>query len=517
VGETAVVGETIDAEVISHEGGRLSLKTANGTVFSAYSGKPLAASPGDMLRLTVTGKNGDVLVVEKTEENPTPRAALKQLGESVTVRNLRLAAALTASQLPLTAQVWDKLSNALSSLPELSAEQAVFMLEHKVPVNKQNVIQLQRMDNQEHKLGRQLQKLETLLTDDLKTSGQAAAEARVPVTATGRDTPAPPPMSPTTDNPTNEKQVFGGDPAPKAQPAASQTGVSAPAGTTASVPERVAVLKISAPAESSAPNQPAAPANAAPVRSPTPATGPVNETPARLSPQQNTPLATDPSPTRTPEAPIVSSNDGMIALRDKVSSLFGPVRAERGRMPGEGLNPAQLSRDIAETLRAVSEKAAGMPPARQEAVLALTREIAEGVQFAQQLDRFATVVQWPLLWEGRPAEAEMYVFRDGKDKKKIDPCNATLFLSLTTACLGRVESLIRVIGKNVECEFRLESKKTAAAVQSGANVLRDLLERGGFSLTRSSFEKQDKPSVGPLAVREVRNHFGKRYNFEAKI
>ncbi|MDR0380566.1 MAG: flagellar hook-length control protein FliK, partial [Oscillospiraceae bacterium] len=178
----------------------------------------------------------------------------------------------------------------------------------------------------------------------------------------------------------------------------------------------------------------------------------------------------------------------------------------------------QLTRRLLDALRAAGEAASAHPPAERMRAEAVLRDIAAGVRFTQQLGNFAAVVQWPVMLNGREATAELYVFGgDSGARGRIDPKNATLFLSLGTANMGRVEVLVKVIGQQVECDFRLPSKEQANFVRSAAPKLGALLEGAGYRLTRSSFIQSLEPAAGPLAVAEARAFFDRRYRFDRQI
>ncbi len=528
------VGDTVDAEVVSSGDGRLTLKTADGAVVSARAETPLSVLPGDWLRLSVTGRSGGLLTVALTDCPPTPQAALRQLGIGQTAAHLRLASALVASALPVSAATWDKLTRALSAFPALTPEQAVFMLAHQVPISRQNIILFNRLSSQEAQLGNQLTQLASLLAgipDPAPTAAghprQAAPSAPSLLTADpppGQTTSlaAPPQTTPIWPGPPDSASVL--PPAPPTEPQTSATAVSpAPQGETRSAGPPVSapgVTDAAAP-EPQTPAPPAGPEGKSPPSAQGPAPASSRETPPGQRRESVGPAGEDsppavggPSAATHLSAPP-QDKAAVASLREMIGPLFKAVREQQSDSLPKELGAVKLARDVAELLHAVSETAASLPQAQREAALTLVRDIADGIKFAQQLQHFATVVQLPVDVNGHKATAELYVFKDGKHKKKIDPQSATLFLSLATAHLGRVETLVKVIGNNIECDFKLEEADWADEARAQAGVLRALLEQGGFRLTRSSFA-QDSPTTGPIAVGEAREQHARRYSFEAR-
>jgi hypothetical protein len=476
------------------------------------------------------------------------------------------------------------LDRALTAFPGLTPGEAVFLLAHQVPVNRQNVTLFHRMSLEAFQLGSLLTRLEQVLDGPDGPAPSAASTGQLPAhppadaqpggaaarSPAGNPPPlfsgetvsppvpaaaAPPPAPETLPTALERRPVAVKIPAPPPSgqsPAPAPTGQSQP-----SAPPPRAAVTLPAPVGASAPERADLPSGAVPAQAgqtmrlrpfgweppPPRSGGQINlpaaspppseaETPPRpLAPAPDRPdTAAEPGApgrldARTPvpaaqppegQAPPDSA-DALSRLRGMVKSLFRQVRPERSQaLPGE-LDAARLTRETAETLRAVGERIHELPPQRREAALSLARDIADGLQFAQRMELFSAVVQLPLQLGGRETSAALYVFGDGSRKNKIDARNATLFLSLSTARMGRVEVLTRVIGTNVECDFKLAQKAWADRAQKDGGRLRELLAQNGFQLTRSSFEKTEAPAEGPLAAAQEKEKFAKRYTFEAKI
>ncbi|MCL2748193.1 MAG: flagellar hook-length control protein FliK [Oscillospiraceae bacterium] len=614
------VGDEIQAEVSVSDDGRLTLKTADGSILNARSERPLALFAGEILRLVVTGKKDGVLLVTLGEENATPHEVLRRLGEPATPRHLQMATEILKSSLPPSPAVWEKLAHALQYFQELTPDQAVFMLEHHVPINKQNIQLLGRMSGEEYKLGQMLARLVDLLvqeapsgattetvapgaaalgggmpgidaapgtTVEVRAAVSDAAETRAATPGTvatpGEATPGTADVrAATTPGATAPETVTTPETITADTRAAADTRTAAPgdvadvrattpgaattdtaaaapgaaadvrAATTGATDNRVTVPETGVPgpaapgaaavrtaAPEAAPTTAATPGAVADVRAAVPgdvadvrATTPgaadvraavpgaaTDNRAAGLGTAPGTATATTDTAAARPGAAAnrtaAPAPQAMEALRVKISDLFLRIRPDHGLAPEE-INADKLHRELAETLRAIAGQAETLPAERRDAILSLLKDIASDARFSPLLDRFATVVQWPLSVGGHKAEGELYVFRDKNKKTRIDPRNATLFLSLTTARLGCVEVFVRVIGNQVECDFKLAEKEGVVATQGQADTLRGLLESQGYRLARSSFAKKEKPAANLPEIRLQRDDFDKRYTFEAK-
>ncbi len=597
-------GDAIRAEVVSVEGRNLTLKTADGVEFTARSAAELPVRPGDMLPLTVTGRSGNTVLVELERDGAA--AQLKQLNLPVTPQNVRAMAALMGSSLEPTARNMKQVLSALESHPTLSPEQAVYLIENKVPLNAQNVALFLQLERQELKLGSQLLDLAALLTGDdalpapgaqtppnagvsvldLPAGNVTEAAAMPPAVAEEPTTATPVPGQPAPTAPeTAQPGVPGGAPSvpaetagqanaapgqPPAAPAAPGTPVppTVPEGqnagatpnVNAAAPDQAAAnpatgeaLAGQAPGTSGAPGTPSAPATPGTPSAPaTPGQVPGQAAPTTTPPagqtpgvpaQTNTPVAAPaPGVTAVPVGPTEAGvsgaqqvmgnaeaaaaaqsavpgapgeNSALSQLRRQVGMLFTEIRRESaGELP-RALSAERQLQNLQETLAAVSREAETLPAAAREAVLSTVKDIAQTLGMTRQLSQVSAFVQLPVMLHDKPTTADLYVFADDK-KKKIDPQNASMFLSLTTAHMERVEVFVKVIGKNLETDFSLNTDEAARFFQGHGIELSQLLEAQGYRLTRASFARQ-KEVQGPVEVRQAMSKFTKRYRFDQQI
>jgi len=87
-------------------------------------------------------------------------------------------------------------------------------------------------------------------------------------------------------------------------------------------------------------------------------------------------------------------------------------------------------------------------------------------------------------------------------RKRIDPQNATVFLSLDTENLGQVDSLISVNKKNVSLNFRLEKNEIIDYIKENYIQLYEGLAKKGYKLVDIKYRLIDE-KVNLLNAREV--------------
>ncbi len=113
--------------------------------------------------------------------------------------------------------------------------------------------------------------------------------------------------------------------------------------------------------------------------------------------------------------------------------------------------------------------------------------IQNNLRFMNEASNYAAYLQIPVSLKGSDKTVELYILKREGSKKKLDPENMTVFVSLDTQNLGRVDSLISVSRKSVMINFKLEDKKLSEAFSSNYNELFNSLEEIGFKLVGMNF------------------------------
>ena len=126
-------------------------------------------------------------------------------------------------------------------------------------------------------------------------------------------------------------------------------------------------------------------------------------------------------------------------------------------------------------------------PEKTEA-LRQTDRLENGLRLINNLNNRHQYAQIPLLSAGWESDLELFVMKRGGSKKKIDPEDATLFISLATANIGKVESLIHIgKNKNVSIDLRAESEGILSLLRDGRLDLHGALAAKGYKLARATY------------------------------
>lgn len=583
-------GDTLEAKVVSENGDILTLKTPGGLRFTAR-GEGTRISVGQTLELSVKSSSPDGATVEISAVRELDPAALaRSFGAEPTSANIRLVREMAAQKMPLTEQNFMSARQLISAHKALASEQAVFMLNNKIPVNPQTIGQFQGFLRQQNHLGAKLAELAAVLdsgrphTPEIKTlnrpsvpagspmEGEAAAgtsgqeyseqperaieppptsagvassvekaqnlrtspqnteefgpdahrqfESHVPednieTPETARITSEGKPEAVLRDGPEQAPQPDRGVSAsaqtrtdPQTDGAPLFTKQAAPSGGLfSSKPDaHISAFQASAPPQDSQPGTP-------------PAQEPMVQEPSAPLPREGGERPDAPSHVHARDLPDAHSkpeSSPAEELREMARALFKKVEAGRGSLLSKELDAPSLKRELIRFLSALEERSELLPNGVRHTAARAAREIGQSFSFMEQINNFTAYVQLPLNINGAETTAELYVFNDNREKKNIDPQNATMFFSLGTANIGRVEVFAKVIGKDVQCDFGLEAQDGAALFRGHMEALAALLDAGGYRLSRASAGVRERSS-DVLEISRKRPELASRYTLDRSV
>jgi hypothetical protein len=460
------------------------------------------------------------------------------------------------------------------------AEQAVFMARHNIPINRETAAQYNSVNQPQARLGALLQKILDILppesvqhtsrapqteqprtqpagfiqqqpqaqpqtvqqTQPAPQTPQTPQTLQQPQPAPAQHQPAQPPVQAEQPIPTQPQTAQQSQPAPQPPqtPQTLQQPQPAPAQHQPAQPPVQAEQLISAQPQTQTqqpittqpqvqqPGQPSPPpqtqpqtaqqSQPVPQQSQTPQTvqqpqlAPAQHQPAQPQAQTQQPITTQPQvqqhqPTQTHQP-----------VHELLDAIFQKISPERSRELPLKLDIPKQTREIGRLITTVLQRAESLPEQARTELVNTARDIVQTLRFSEQISHCASFAQLPLSINGERTTAQLYVFNDSEGGKKIDPRNATLFLSLSTSSLGTVEGFVKVIGKGVEADFSLQSEDIARRFRAGMPELEKLLEARGYRLERvnASVAASEVP-LPPAAVEKGRDERVRRYKFNRTV
>jgi hypothetical protein len=118
----------------------------------------------------------------------------------------------------------------------------------------------------------------------------------------------------------------------------------------------------------------------------------------------------------------------------------------------------------------------------KEDMLIRIDSLKNNIEFVNDINRHSVYMQIPLNIMDSNTTGELYVLKRDSKRKRIDPGNVTVFLSLDTKSLGLVESLISISKKNISLNMRVESGEIIDLFKERFQELYNSLEEMGYRL-----------------------------------
>jgi flagellar hook-length control protein FliK len=172
---------------------------------------------------------------------------------------------------------------------------------------------------------------------------------------------------------------------------------------------------------------------------------------------------------------VLPKTDEAALLRASVSAALKAVSAS------EEIDPVDLQKQIKAlktTLTALSAQAsegAGTSAARE----ALT-EVKNSLDFLGRLSETATFLHIPINLGQNTKSMDLYVQRDRSGKKKINPQDTKIFISLDTDHLQRVQCLVEMKDQHLSLGFRAADEDVLAALEHWFPSLSEALKQLGY-------------------------------------
>jgi flagellar hook-length control protein FliK len=174
---------------------------------------------------------------------------------------------------------------------------------------------------------------------------------------------------------------------------------------------------------------------------------------------------------------IVEDNPELKEIKESIKKVFlEPRQVENSKEVAEQLKDiAKLGERLENYLNSSGNK---NPEARD----ALSN-LRDSIDFIRSINESNNFMQIPLMINGDTSTAKLYIFKEGKRGKAINPDNATILVALDLKSLGHLESMIGVKGKTVNVTFRVENKSIGDMLEKQSLMLKNSLGEKGYSLS----------------------------------
>ncbi len=149
-------------------------------------------------------------------------------------------------------------------------------------------------------------------------------------------------------------------------------------------------------------------------------------------------------------------------------------------------------------------------------MLALTGQAEENIRFMNSMSQYNTFIQIPLNIWGQHTNGELYILK--KSRKKIDPSNASILMSLQMPNIGLTEVLVNLTGRAVGFTFRVQDEEIASLIRENTTSLVEALNQKGYSIVNIDCgiiqKKTGLPEMDKVLVLSGRT---KRLSFDMRV
>lgn len=209
-----------------------------------------------------------------------------------------------------------------------------------------------------------------------------------------------------------------------------------------------------------------------------------------------------------------SSDRESKAMSKIFNSLFVRIDSETLK---DDLHAKSLYKDINNVLEVIRDTATASDSPMKDQIISKTENMQNMIRFMNELNSHSTFLQIPVKLIDQNTNCEIFVLKKNGGKKKIDPNNATAYISLDTTNIGKVDSLISLNKKNISVNMIVSSIGVRDFVKTSHSILYKSLRDKGYNLVDLKCRVVEE-EVSFLNVSQVMNKdINKRGSIDFKV
>lgn len=209
-----------------------------------------------------------------------------------------------------------------------------------------------------------------------------------------------------------------------------------------------------------------------------------------------------------------NNNDEINEIAEKLKGSLEKINTQIKEGKHIGDKPYE---EFSKILRDIESKATFLSTGERAMLQKSGEKLLDSLELQLQLNREDTLMQLPLMVGDQFKNLQMYVMRDKKGSKKIDPNNMSVLLNFDTQNMGNVNIYVSVNYKNIVMKMGLESNEDQKLVDSYSKDLTAYLEDLGYDLKELSFRISDDNNLFSMAEEVEGNHRTLKNLLDVKI
>ncbi|MCR4434383.1 MAG: flagellar hook-length control protein FliK [Clostridiales bacterium] len=493
------IGDGIRAQILDFTASEVLLKLMDGTTFTAASMVPLDAKKGDFVDFVVKNKTKGQIFLEIVNSGSIKSkdidSEMEKMLVSMDIRpdenNKEIAREIRNADLSLSKEVFERIKDLVARFKDLNPSKAAFLLANGLEPQEGNIAFLNRLVENKFKIASKLDELVNSLAETGDTVVLDRLQNELDLLGDGKS------MKMRDENIQGPNQATGKKLAETKKMTANvttnleaeipekQVNLTADDGTRGHVPE-LDTQDAGTPADTKKvlgtvkagtglPDQDISGSGDTPLSM---AVSQFRGEHTQRLKNSNLSLFEDGSAQLGKNAAIGEAEYKQ-ALKKVFDKVFLKVDEENF---DKSIHIKNSYRQTLERLEIIKDSIRTSSLSNREDLLNKIDELHSSIKFMNGINNHAVYIQLPLNIQGNHTTGELYVLKRDSTKKKIDPGNVTIFLSLNTHNLGRIDSLLHINKKNISINLRVEDKSIFDLLKSNYKVLYDGLEKIGYKL-----------------------------------
>lgn len=517
------IGDIVRAKVLEITSSELILKLFDGTTLTAAAMSPVDAKKGDLIDLVVKNNINNQLVLEtfKSEEQKTAfmeneiKKELVEMNVKPDAKGMEIAREIKSSDIPLNKETFGKVADVLLKFADLTAKKAAYLVSKNIALEDKNISSLNQIIDQKFKIGAQvselLKSLVSIEDENTRALMDKGLKSLIPhnnVTNLSKTeladklTQIIPELPEEPQNPSMNK-VLAGD-ADKSEGAKIKDKIiefiNANKDSIKEPDKLIEHLKSSVKGFADILNSNKEAAE--------------DMIKSLFHKIKNNKTSPDDAVKDIPQRQVFEERF-QDTIKKTFEKFFVKISEDTTK---DDINIKNIYKDMFEKLEIIKDTVIRSSIPNREEILGKIDNLQNNMRFLNEINNHSTYIQIPLNILNKNTTGELYILKKNQGRKRIDPKNATLFLSLNTQNLGQVDSLVSIEKKNISLNIRVENNDIINFIKENYKDLYTALLHKGYKLVDIKYRLIEE-DINVLNVNEVlKNELkNERQSFDCKI
>ncbi len=162
--------------------------------------------------------------------------------------------------------------------------------------------------------------------------------------------------------------------------------------------------------------------------------------------------------------------------------------------------------EFSRILKEIEDKSTLLSQSERLSLQKSGEKLLDSLELQLHLNREDTLLQLPVMMGEQFNNLQMYVMRDKKGSKKIDPNDMSVLLNFDTNNMGNMNVYVAVNYKNIIMKIGLENKEDKNIIENYSEDLHKFLEDLGYELKDLSFKVDEDNNIMSMTKEIEGNH-----------